>query len=217
LENSPDLADHFTRYMDPQGFEIFAVWKRPIFPEGDFHSYIITGDHNNISDGLLPFHKKEVEFLKSIQGKRIFASCFAHQLYAEAFGGKAGRRERRFIGWRRLEILEEHPIFKGITEANFLCVNGDEVVMRPEKARLIASNPKCRFQVLQYGENTITCQSHPEIFRDEGEAIVMKERENLRDRCPDLDDIMQKTVGWADDRVNEVFLRNLTEWLYEDY
>jgi GMP synthase-like glutamine amidotransferase len=203
--------------MDPQGFEIFAVWKRPIFPEDDFHSYIITGDHNNISDGLLPFHVLEIDFLKGIQGKRMFASCFGHQLYADAFGGKSGRRERRFLGWRRLDILEEHPIFKGIQEANFLCLNGDEVMKRPEGVRLLASNPKCRFQVLQYGENVITCQSHPEIFRDEGQALILERRKVLQDRCPDLHDILEKTIAWADDAVNEIFLRNLTSWLYEDY
>jgi GMP synthase-like glutamine amidotransferase len=189
------------------------VWKSPILPKENFDSYLFTGDFNNISDGLLSIHKKEIMFTKSIQNKKIFGSCFFHQLIGMIFGGVVEKREVRFFGWHKMTIIERHQIFNGLKEPYFLNLNVDEITTKPKTAQLLATNPECKFQVLQYGENIITCQSHPEVLLNEGLESISTYRENLLQRCPDLDKITEETSKYADDESNEIFLSNITEWL----
>ncbi len=73
IEISNGLGSFFTRYLDKSEYTIFPVWKTSQLPDKEFTAYIFTGDFNNISDGLLPIHEKETEFVESIKGKKIFA------------------------------------------------------------------------------------------------------------------------------------------------
>jgi GMP synthase-like glutamine amidotransferase len=213
IENSEGLGSYFTKFLDEKEYEIFPVWKSPILPKEDFDSYLFTGDFNNISDGLLPIHRKEIVFTKSIQNKKIFGSCFFHQLIGMVYGGSVEKREVRFFGWHKMTIIEHHHIFNGLKDPYFLNLNVDEIIKKPETAHLLATNPDCRYQVLQYGENILTCQSHPEVFKKEGLESIRKYRESLMRHCPNLDKIVEQTSKYADDESNEIFLSNITEWL----
>ena len=219
IENSQGLGRYFTRFMDPDEYEIFPVWNTSQLPWEKFdnfdpcNAYIFTGDYNNISDGLLPVHRKEIEFVKTIRGKRIFASCFFHQLLGLVFGGAVGRRETRFLGWHRTAVEREHPILDGLKEPYFLNLNVDEITVRPENAIVLATNPDCRYQILRYGENIVTCQSHPEIFRDEAMELIEEHRKGLMNGCPDPDSFVSRTRKYADDEACRIFMTNLTGWL----
>jgi GMP synthase-like glutamine amidotransferase len=213
VETSEGLGEYFTKGLVPDDYEIFPVWSTRQFPNADFDSYILTGDYNNISNGLLPIHEQEIIFLDSIMDKKIFCSCFSHQLMAKIHGGMVCKREERFLGWYRLDILAEHPIFNGIDKMYFLCLNVDEIRAKPKSAKVLATNPDCKYQVLQYGENILTFQSHPEIYFQEGLEAIKKHREDLLDHCAELDLLVERTEGFADDDVNEIFMRNLVEWL----
>jgi GMP synthase-like glutamine amidotransferase len=213
IENSDGLADYFTRYLDGIDHEIFQVWKTPRFPAEEYDAYILTGDYNNVSDGLLQFHSQEVEFLRKIEDKKIFGSCFAHQLLCQAFGGKVSKREKRFFGWHQIFIQEPHTIFEGITNPYFLSLNGDEVTVIPDTARILATNPQCRYQLLLLGEDILTCQSHPEIQKQEALALIEKHKERLSIRCSDLDLILERTERFAEDAVNQKFMGNVVRWL----
>jgi GMP synthase-like glutamine amidotransferase len=179
IENYQGLADYFFKFMNSTPFEVFPVWQTGRFPEQDFDAYILTGDYNNISDGLLPIHKTEIEFIDSIKERKIFASCFAHQLMGHIFGGKVKKRKTRFAGWNKVTIEEPHPVFKGLTEPWFVNFNGDEITRKPKKVRVLATHPECRYQMLQYGENILTCQSHPEIFKQEALDSARQHRKEL--------------------------------------
>ena len=215
IENSDGLGRHFSNFPGDIEFNIFPVWKTSRFPDEEFDAYILTGDYNNVSDGLLPFHEKEVEFLNTIKGKRIFASCFAHQLLGQVFGGKVEKRRTRFFGWQPVFIREEHQVFEGLKEPCFLCLNGDEIKEKPESAKVLATNPECQYQLLLYGQNTLTCQSHPEILKLDSLKLINEHRARLSPRCPDLDEILDRTERFADDDVNEAFMGNVVEWLVE--
>ena len=206
-------GEFFIKTMDPDMYEIFPVWSTPQLPVEEFDAYLFTGDYNNITDGLLPIHEQELEFISSIEDKKVFGSCFSHQLISLFFGGEVGKRDHRFLGWYRTEIKKAHPIFTGLDEPYFLCLNVDEIVTKPENAEVLATNPKCKYQVLQYGKNIVTCQSHPEIFRQEGLEGIETHREGLLDHCSDIDEQIVNTERFADDGASEVFLNNLVEWL----
>jgi GMP synthase-like glutamine amidotransferase len=215
IENSEDLAGYFIGHMDGVEADVFPVWKDPVFPTDEYDAYILTGDYHNISDGLLPFHEKEIEFVKSISGRRIFASCFAHQLVAHMNGGMVGQREVRFFGWHPVQVMEPHPVFKGLDDPVFLSLNGDEVIEAPPDARSLASNPDCTYQTLLYSDRILTCQSHPEILKEDAFKIIGKHRDRLADRCPDMDGIIARTEGVADDEASREFMANVVKWLLE--
>jgi GMP synthase-like glutamine amidotransferase len=145
--------------------------------------------------------------------RKIFGSCFAHQLIAVAFGGRAGCRERAFYGWHRLTITREHPIFNGLDDPYFISLNADEVIEKPADAKVLATHEECRYQVLQYGDTIITCQSHPEIKRQYALDAIREHKGALLEKCPDLDDIVDDTVGYANDDLSDVFLANIIGWL----
>jgi len=97
IENSKGLGNFFTTHLDNEEYKIFPIWNTSLFPDEEFDAYIFTGDYNNISDGLLPIHRKEIEFIKTVKHKKIFASCFMHQLFGEIFSGRVAKREKRFL------------------------------------------------------------------------------------------------------------------------
>lgn len=213
IENSDCLAKFFTKFLTAKEYEIFPVWKTSKLPIEKFYSYIFTGDYNNIHDGLLPIHKKEIEFIKSIENKKIFGSCFFHQLIGLIFGGDVGKRKTRFFGWQKMVIERDHQIFKGLKEPYFLNLNIDEIIEKPINAEVLATNPDCKYQVLKYGENILTCQSHPEILQQEALASIKEHRDVLLNNCPNLDEIVKQTKGFALDKSNEIFLSNIITWL----
>ncbi len=213
IENSEGLGHFFTRYLDSADYQIFSVWKTSQLPKERFESYIFTGDLHNISDGLLPIHRKEIDFIKSIQDKKIFGSCFFHQLIGSIYGGRLEKREYRFFGWHKQTITKKSEIVTGLQEPYFLNLNVDELSNKPKSATIIATNPNCIYQILKYDKNIITSQSHPEIWKQDAIGLIQKHRKDLSDRCPNLDQLMKHTIQFADDRLNEIFQSNLTKWL----
>lgn len=214
IENSKGLGDFFARLLDTKQYEMFPVWKTSQLPQQRFDAYIFTGDFNNISDGLLPIHREEIEFLKTIKNRRTFASCFFHQLFGEIFGGEVGKRETRFLGWHKMTIEKGHPILNGLHEPFFLNLNVDEIVKKPREAKILATNQDCTYQMLQYGENIVTCQSHPEILKQDALELIEEHREELMVRCPNLDRVVGHADRFADDESNELFLSNMKKWLF---
>jgi len=191
----------------------FRFGKLQVFLKMEFDAYIFTGDYNNISDGLLPIHRKEIEFIITIKGKKFFASCFMHQLFGEIFGGKVAKREKRFFGWNNIIIKQDDQIFNGLNDPFFLNLNCDEIVEKPIDARVLAMNEDCNYQILSYGESILTCQSHLEILKQEAIELINMYKEVLLKRCSDLDEIVQQTQKFADDNSNKIFMTNITRWL----
>lgn len=213
IENSKGLGIFFTKLLDDKEYEIFPVWKTHNLPEEKYDAYIFTGDFNNMSDGLLPIHRKEIDYVKKIKDKKIFGSCFFHQLLGEVYGGKVRKRVERFFGWKKMQIQKRHQILNGLNNPCFLNLNVDEIIEKPKDAIILATNPGCKYQALQYGENIFTCQSHPEIFRNEGLELIEKHKTSLQNRCPGLEKIVKETEKFAVDKANIIFLSNMTKWL----
>jgi GMP synthase-like glutamine amidotransferase len=215
IENSPGLGGYFTRYMSGVEYRIFPVWETPTLPKNqdNFSAYIFTGDFNNISDGILPIHEAEIELVRSLENKKIFGSCFFHQLIGKIYGGVVRKRQTRFFGWYKMSIQRSHPIFVGLREPYFLNMNVDELVTKPHGAKVLATHPDCKLQVLSYGDHILTCQSHPEILLNEGLESIKEHRESLLQNCPDLDDMLNQTKDLADDDANNTFMLNIINWL----
>lgn len=176
IENSPLAGSYFSRLARAAGAEpsIVPVWRGALFPgAGEFDSCVLTGDWHSVTGGLRGYHRRELEFIRSIGEKRVYASCFAHQLVAADRGGKVSRREGRLLRWERVELSGSHPALGGLERFDAVCLNADEVTRPPDDAVVLGASELCAYQVLSYGENMITCQAHPEMSVRKGSRLVM--------------------------------------------
>jgi len=217
VENSPGLARYFERFLAARGVPCvtWPAWDGDLPTPDAADAWILTGDYANISDGLLPRHQRLVAFLEAVADRRVFGSCFSHQLMAHATGGEVRRRAERFFGFQPMTIVESHPVFAGVSDPHFLSLNGDEVAVLGLNARLLARAPGCEVQAVGYGPCVVTVQSHPEILLADMGALLESQGAGLRDRCPDLEAQFARTRGQADDASSHRFMGNLIDWLLD--
>ena len=173
IENSPLSGSYFARLVESAGAGCKRVrgWRGAPLPV-DFDACILTGDMHNVTDGLEKYHVAELGLVDRLQGRKLYASCFSHQLIAHHFGGKVVRREARLLGWETARLAGDHPTVAGIDSFEAVCMNVDEVAEEPERASVLGSSAGCAFHVLAYGDNILTCQSHPEFGFRQGSWMV---------------------------------------------
>ncbi len=173
IENGPTLWSFFGRALDRAGipYKRVPVCRGADFPR-DFEACILTGDFHNVSDGLKGYHRRELDFLEKLDGRRAFASCFSHQLIATAHGGRVARRDGRLLRWEKVALERAHPAFGSVAGFDAVCLNVDEVVGVPPGATLHGTSERCGCQVLSYGSDILTCQAHPEMSVRKGHRLV---------------------------------------------
>ncbi|MBK5093679.1 MAG: hypothetical protein JJE48_09220 [Actinobacteria bacterium] len=215
IENSPLLARYFRHFLEAEGVahETFSVWRGASFPDGGFDAYIMTGDFHNVTDGLKAYHERELEFLSKVRDEKIFASCFSHQLIAHQHGGKVARRAARLIGWEHLRISEGHPALVGMSEFSAICMNTDEVSEPPADARWIAASENCKYQMLAYDENILTCQVHPELMPGRNRLTINLTAFLLTKGPTAAYRDFRRTRAIAGDSDSEKFMRGVIRWL----
>ena len=212
IENSPFLSGHFAYFLDSEGIghESFPVWRGASMPTDDFTAFIMTGAFHSVLDGLKGYHRRGLDFLEGLGGRKLFASCFSHQLIAQTHGGRVRRRESRLFGWERLKVTGEHPALPAGSEYTTLCVNSDEVTEPPPDARLVATSENCGIQVLAYGDLMLTCQAHPEITVENGYKTIRMLGLLAGRRALST---VRNSIGEADDNDSERFMRGIVRWL----
>jgi GMP synthase-like glutamine amidotransferase len=155
-----DFRAMFARLLDGQGFSFDSYdvcdMKFPAGPElAD--GWLLTGSlHGAYED--IPFIAPLEDLIRDIHAaeRPMVGICFGHQIIAQALGGRVekfnggwsvGRQEYRFDGHGVLALNAWHQ---------------DQVVERPEGARVVASSDFCENAALTYG-NILTVQPHPEL------------------------------------------------------
>lgn len=215
IENSLLAGRYFKPFVEAAGLEcsIFKVWRgEPLAVEG-FSALILTGDFHNVTDGLKAYHESELELLERGGGRRVFASCFSHQMIAQSRGGTVERRSERLLGWERLNIVGKHPAVEGMGAFPALCLNTDEVTAPPPGAAWIAESPGCRYQVLAYGDEMLTCQAHPELSLERARIPVNAAALFLSMGRPGSYRSFKATRALANDAGSDEFMRRVVAWL----
>jgi len=215
IENGPLLARYFRHFLEAEGVahETFSAWRGTSFPDGGFDAYIMTGDFHNVTDGLKEYHKRELGFLSNIGKEKIYASCFSHQLIAHQHGGTVSRSKKRLLGWERASIREEHPALGDMQQFSAICMNTDEVAEPPDDARWIAESENCRYQMLAYGENILTCQAHPELMPGRNRLTINLASFLLANGPTAAYRDLRKTRAIASNSDSEEFMRGVIRWL----
>lgn len=153
----------FTRVLGGNGFDIEA-WPvvDGVFPDSAdaADGWVITGSRHGAYEDH-PWIPPLEQLVRDIhaRGAPMVGICFGHQIIAQALGGKVEKFHR---GW-----AVGAPDYD--MDGQTLTLNAwhqDQVTVRPEGARVLASNAFCENAVLAYGDSIWTVQPHPEYDAD---------------------------------------------------
>lgn len=177
-EHEDQFIDLFNPLLDDDAPKI--EWKiyyvlRDEFPQSveECDAYLVTGSKFGVYDEL-PWMIELAEFIRRIVAakKRLTGVCFGHQIIAHALGGKVIKVEQGFgIGMHEYKMVIPSEIahlaqdgdlaLKTTFKVNVM--HGDQVVVLPATAEIIASSEFCEFAGLYYPEGVLTYQGHPEF------------------------------------------------------
>lgn len=158
-----DYPAMFARLLAGNGFT-FQTWlvEEMEFP-ASVHSadgWLITGSRHGVYEDH-PFIAPLEQFVRDAlaAGRPVTGICFGHQIMAQALGGQVAK----FPGGWAVGPQSYH------VEGRDMVLNAwhqDQVLMPPDGAQTIASNPFCVHAALRYGTLGLSVQAHPE-FDDE--------------------------------------------------
>ena len=174
---SGDYADMFERMLAGHGFR-YRVWQvvdgEPL-PEVDAaDGWLISGSRHGAYEDH-PWIKPLEAFIRAAYGAHVpvVGICFGHQIIAQAMGGKVEKFARGWsVGATRYDFDGQQLVLNAWHQ--------DQVVERPESARVLAHNDFCENAALLYDDRMLTIQAHPEfqpafidgLIRTRGKNVV---------------------------------------------
>ncbi|WP_134679413.1 type 1 glutamine amidotransferase [Paracoccus ravus] len=162
--------DHmFEKLLDGRGFEFSSYHVEKMeFPDSihDAEGWLLTGSRHGVYEDH-PFIPPLEEFIRRAYAAHVplVGICFGHQAIAQALGGKV----RKYAGgW---SVGPQEYDFNG-ERITLNAWHQDQVVERPEAARVAASSEFCENAALVYDDRAFTVQAHPEFRDDFVEGLI---------------------------------------------
>ncbi|KAK3742348.1 hypothetical protein QZH41_007861 [Actinostola sp. cb2023] len=173
-----------------------------------FKGVIISGSINSANDNV-DWILKLQEFIRGAANHdensnkrssklKIIGVCFGHQLIAKALGGKVGLNPDKDFVLQTEEITatkegENAESIKGLFEAGPVRItqcHGDCITELPKGAVSLGTSATCEYEIVQYTDNILGIQSHPEMFPEEAKSLVLP--------------AISKRYNWSPEKVQEV-------------
>jgi GMP synthase-like glutamine amidotransferase len=146
-------------------FETFDVqagqWPDP----AGFDAAIITGSAAGVYESAA-WIGELLDWIRAARGRtRLVGICFGHQAMAQALGGRVEKSERGWgVGLHRYDVALTEPWM--VPAAAALAIpasHQDQVVAKPDDARVVLRSAFTPFAGLAWGEDAISFQPHPEF------------------------------------------------------
>ena len=191
----PDYPEMFRKMItgaDPGiACDTISVVKGEALPDpASLDAVLYTGSPAGVYDAE-PWIAPLSEFIRTAAVEKTpqVGICFGHQIMGEALGGKVVKSEKGWgVGRHRYEIVQcpdwtASPCPPALSIA---VSHQDQVVVKPETARVIARSEFTPFAGLDYdGFPAISFQCHPEFEPDYAAALYGARRAALGDERAD--------------------------------
>lgn len=137
------------------------------FPESiaPYDLLLITGSRHGVYEDhewIAPLEDLIRQALS--QGKKLIGVCFGHQIIAKVQGAEVSKSDKGFgVGVMDYDLMlgGDHP-----QKVALNAWHQDQVESVPDGAKVIATSDFCPIAGLQYGDQAITFQAHPEFSSD---------------------------------------------------
>lgn len=167
-----------------------------------FKGIIISGSPQSVHDNI-DWILRLQEFIQSAAAlpndatrPKIIGVCFGHQLIAKALGGKVGVNPDKDFVLQTEEIKavdNDSKLAKDLFSAGPLRIvecHGECVTELPEGAVTLGTSATCKHEVVQYSDNILGVQSHPEMLSEEAQRLVLP--------------AISKRFKWSDDKIQDI-------------
>jgi len=154
------------------GAEEFKKYDRVIFSGSDF-SFEGKNEPEEVRRTAREIANRFKDFVSKLKEHTTpsLAICFGHQLWAYLHGSKVAQiEEMGKAGTFKVFLTDEgkeSPILKNL-QSEFYAgyMHQDTACAKPEEARILARGYRCKYAMLDYGNNSFTTQFHPEFSKD---------------------------------------------------
>ena len=170
------MADFLSPNLPLACFETCSVIDGDRLPKTeDFGGIVILGSPHGVYDDIA-WIRPLISFIQSAAKKRVaqVGICFGHQIIAKAMGGIVEKAPNGWgIGRHTYDCVKPLYSNKAFEKLNLLVSHQDQVLKKPESARILARSDFTPNAVLSYPEkNILTCQAHPEFTPEFARAII---------------------------------------------
>ena len=169
LEAHGNYSDRFSAMLGGHDFtfETFSVVDS-VFPAGpqDADGWLITGSKHGAYEDHAWIPPLE-DLIRAIYASTtpMIGVCFGHQIIAQALGGKVEKFDGGWSVGRTQYTLDGAPVALNAWHQ-------DQVVVRPDQARVVGHSDFCANAMLAYGDHVWTIQPHPEFGADFIDGLI---------------------------------------------
>ncbi len=144
--------------------------------------WLITGSRHaayESHDWMLPLF----DFIRTLhqQDKKLIGICFGHQAVAEALGGTVVNSDKGWgLGVAENQVVQKKSWMQPGTETFALLVSHQDQVVEPGNGGVtLIESDFCPHFMVQYNENMLTIQGHPEFSCSLARDLMELRRESV--------------------------------------